>query len=820
MKSRYWFISIIVLLLTCSYLLYYFYEAEKSRKIEEIFGHQKIHAKQAARSFYELFDKWNSILFYLARDRDVIETNEKGKYDLNLLLGVFKNEIKGITRTDKNGKIIYTVPDYSNSIGADISKQKHVAKILKNHRPVVSDVFLAVQGYRAIVIHYPVFKNGKFDGSIAFLIDFGKITKKILDDIKIGKSGYAIMISQGGIELYCPIRDHIGKSIFETAKDFPDQLMMAKRMVAGEEGTARYTYDRTLDKIKLVKKIAYFLPITIGDSFWSVAVVYSEDEITSSLVDFRSKLILIFALIFLGGVSISYFGFKAWGIVKETEARKSIEKNLLESEERYRSISTVASDYMFSSRLQPDGSLKHNWVAGAFETITGYTYNEYVARGGWLAALHPDDLKQDEEDMKKLLNNEKVISEIRTIAKNGNIVWVRVYAHPVWDEKNNRLLAITGAVQDITSRKKAEEELKKLYKATEQSPASIIITNIKGEIEYVNETFKKVSGYALDEVIGKYLRILNPERNKDSKQIWDTIFSGSEWRGEYLNKKKDGSTYWESTLISPIKSDDGKITNIIAIQEDISEKKKNYEELILAKEKAENANRVKNIFLANMSHELRTPLIGILGYSEMLKNDLQQEDKKEMAMGILRSGNRLLNTLNLILDLTKFESDRFELNLKKINLVDEIKIAYETFKGAAMDKKLDFLLRLENETLLAKMDERMFKIILENLINNAIKFTSKGSITIIAGIENNKIIFIRIEDTGIGIAKEHHDVIFEEFRQVSEGINRDYQGTGLGLSITKKYVEILNGNISVESMLGEGSVFTIRFPVYDDISNA
>lgn len=818
MKSRYWFISIIVLLLTCSYLFYFFYEAEKSRKIEEIFGHQKIHAKQAARSFYELFDKWNSVLFYLARDHDIIEMNEKGKYDLNLLLGVFKNEIKGITRTNKVGKIIYTIPYYSNSIGADISKQKHVSRILKNHQPVVSDVFMAVQGYRAIVIHYPIFKNGVFDGTIAFSIDFGKITKKILDDIKIGKSGYAIMISKGGIELYCPIRDHIGKSIFETAKDFPDQIEMAKQMVAGKEGTAIYHYNRTLDKIKLVKKIAYFLPITIGDSFWSVAVVFSEDEITSSIADFRNKLIIIFALIFLGGVSISYFGFKGWGVLKETEARKSIEKNLLESEERYRSISTVASDYMFSSKMQPDGSLTHNWVAGAFETITGYTYKEYVARGGWRASLHPDDLKQDEEDMKKLLNNEKVISEIRTIAKNGNIVWVRVYAHPVWDEKNNRLQAITGAVQDITTRKKAEEELKKLNKATEQSPASIVITNIKGEIEYVNETFKRISGYTLEEIMGKYLRILNPERNSNCEEIWKTILSGLEWRGEYQNKKKDGAPYWESTLISPIKGDDGKITHFIAIQEDITEKKKTFEELIIAKEKAENANRVKNIFLANMSHELRTPLIGILGYSEMLKNELQQEDKKEMATGILRSGNRLLNTLNLILDLTKFESDRFELNMKRVNLVDEIKIAYEIFKGAAMDKKLNFYLRIEADTLIAKMDERMFKIILENLINNAIKFTNEGSITIIAGTEDNNTIFIRIEDTGIGIAKEHHDIIFEEFRQVSEGINRDYQGTGLGLSITKKYIEILNGTISVESMLGEGSVFTIRFPVDEDAS--
>jgi len=125
-----------------------------------------------------------------------------------------------------------------------------------------------------------------------------------------------------------------------------------------------------------------------------------------------------------------------------------------------------------------------------------------------------------------------------------------------------------------------------------------------------------------------------------------------EWKGEYPNKRKDGTIYWESTLVSPIKDNNGKITHLLVTQEDVTEKKKNLEELILAKEKAEEANRVKNVFLANMSHELRTPLIGILGYSEMLANELIQPEKLEMAKGIIRSGNRLLNTLNLILDLT------------------------------------------------------------------------------------------------------------------------------------------------------------------------
>lgn len=140
--------------------------------------------------------------------------------------------------------------------------------------------------------------------------------------------------------------------------------------------------------------------------------------------------------------------------------RHLVEANqaLRESEERYRLISTVTSDYMFSSKVEADGKFSLNWVAGAFEAITGYTFEEYVARGGWRAGLHPDDLAVDDRDQEKLRANRPITSEIRTIAKNGQIVWVRVYAHPAWDAERNELVGINGAVQDITEQKRGRSD--------------------------------------------------------------------------------------------------------------------------------------------------------------------------------------------------------------------------------------------------------------------------------------------------------------------------------------------------------------------------
>ena len=148
-------------------------------------------------------------------------------------------------------------------------------------------------------------------------------------------------------------------------------------------------------------------------------------------------------------------------------------QGLAESEERYRLISQIISDYTFSTRINPDGTLYHHWVAGAFERITGYSYEEYMARGGWLAALHPDDREQDARDMEALRANQKVVTEVRTIMKSGEVRWVRVWGHPVWDPVGNQLIGIYGAVQDITERKKVEAEREALIRELEAKNAEL-----------------------------------------------------------------------------------------------------------------------------------------------------------------------------------------------------------------------------------------------------------------------------------------------------------------------------------------------------------
>jgi signal transduction histidine kinase len=290
---------------------------------------------------------------------------------------------------------------------------------------------------------------------------------------------------------------------------------------------------------------------------------------------------------------------------------------------------------------------------------------------------------------------------------------------------------------------------------------------------------------------------------------------GKNWYGEFKNKKKSGEYYWESASISPLFDDAGDITHFVAIKEDITERKRKEIELIRAKDAAEEASRLKSNFLTNMSHELRTPLVGILGYADILSSEVNDQDHKEMADIILQSGNQLIETLNSILDLSRIEANKTELDIKTFDLRDILREAYSLFIPVAKSKKLFLKMNLPQENLFIEVDRRLVTKIINNLINNAIKFTSMGGIIIDSEVilEKGKLfVQTKVTDSGIGIPSKYHQTIFEPFRQVSEGLSRNFTGSGLGLTLTKKFVDLLNGTISFSSKEGLGSTFIVTLP--------
>lgn len=239
---------------------------------------------------------------------------------------------------------------------------------------------------------------------------------------------------------------------------------------------------------------------------------------------------------------------------------------------------------------------------------------------------------------------------------------------------------------------------------------------------------------------------------------------------------------------------------------------KSNNDLTLALEEAKEMFRLKTNFLANMSHELRTPLIGINGFAELLHAEIADPELKEMAENIFNSGNRLALTLNLLLDLTLLETEKLKFNFKGIDVASEISAVFRRFNESANKKGITLKSTFSQEGIILQTDEMAFQSILNNLIDNAVKFSYEGLITVNIS-KKSDCLEIKVTDTGIGIANEFQEIIFDEFRQASEGLNRNFEGTGLGLNITKKLVEKLSGNISVESELGKGATFIVNLPI-------
>jgi PAS domain S-box-containing protein len=251
------------------------------------------------------------------------------------------------------------------------------------------------------------------------------------------------------------------------------------------------------------------------------------------------------------------------------------------------------------------------------------------------------------------------------------------------------------------------------------------------------------------------------------------------------------------------------------LQMEIKERLKAEKELLAAKEKAEQSDKIKTNILANMQHEFRTPLIGIQGFSKILMDEINDAEHIELAKYIYSSGQRLLNTLNSVLFMSKFESDSISVKFKEYNLSQKISAIASPFEMAANEKNLEFKL-YPCENILVTVDLDLFTQAISNLLDNAVKFTKKGNISVLidkATANEKEWAVIKICDTGVGIMDNEQTVIFDAFRQASEGYSREYEGNGLGLTLAKKMIELMNGKITLESKLNFGSTFIVWLPI-------
>ena len=344
-------------------------------------------------------------------------------------------------------------------------------------------------------------------------------------------------------------------------------------------------------------------------------------------------------------------------------------------------------------------------------------------------------------------------------------------------------------------------------------------------LTFIGEACTRITGYTPDEFIIQKTMSFNdlicPEYRESivSKWLEQVVIDQKIFEEEYPIYTASGETKWLWERSRGVLDENGELQFLEGYIEDITESKKNKAELIKAKEKAEESDRLKSSFLANISHEIRTPMNGILGFAELLNEpDLSSENQKEFIDLIGKSGQRMLNIINDLVDISKIEAGETTLRIRKTNINRMLRELHLFFKPEADQKTLmiNYHCDLSDESSFIETDDQKLNQILSNLIKNSIKFTDQGSITFGYKRQNSTLEFY-VTDTGSGIAAEHKKIIFDRFRQGTLHLTRKHEGAGLGLAISKAYVELLGGELGVESDLGIGSTF--RFNLHFNMQN-
>lgn len=394
--------------------------------------------------------------------------------------------------------------------------------------------------------------------------------------------------------------------------------------------------------------------------------------------------------------------------------------------------------------------------------------------------------------------------------------WIKVKGE-TFLENQDGINKVIGFVQDITNQKKLES-LSSFYKRALDKAAIVAITDKRGIITYVNDMFCEISGFDRKELIGKSHRVV--KSGLISKEIfqtmWETITRGDIWQGEICNKTKQGSLYWLDTTIVPYFNEMGRVEQFMAIRYDITELKEKQIKLEKVNKEAEIATIAKSNFLATVSHDIEKPISDLLVSSAQLQAEELNDRQLNLVKSIAKSGTNLLMTINDILDFSKIETNKLEIEKVSFNFYEFIELLIRPFRQQAEQRGLVFNAEIAQTPFNVLGDNLRIGQILKNLLNNAIKFTHKGSVSFKADfIElNDKVEFsITISDTGIGIEQVEQQKLFDAFNKVNFSYEQRDAGVGLGLTISRKFIKMMNGQMTFESEPDRGTIFQLKIPL-------
>lgn len=514
------------------------------------------------------------------------------------------------------------------------------------------------------------------------------------------------------------------------------------------------------------------------------------------------------------------------GALIDVSDKKRAEHELLVMKNRLKHLLTAAPavTYCFNAK----GNHEPTFISENVRDLLGYDPRDYLSDRNFVPRhIHPDDAQRVQDDLSHLFEKRYLVHEYRFRRKDGSYCWVNDEMHVVTDE-NDEPLEVVGSWSDVTARRRMGEAMvaaqNRLNHLLTSAPAVIYSMAASENVvpTFISENVKTLFGYEPNQFLESqefWLTRIHPDDRASVEDNLRNLFDLEQLTHEYRFLCKDGHYRWVNDELHLLRNSKGSPIEIVGSMHDISARKRIENELAVAKDQAESADRAKSDFLAKMSHELRTPLNAIIGIAEMLIEDAEEardDPQLEALHRIRRSGGHLLRLINEILDLSKIEAGKVELNIDSFDVKDMVEEVAALVQPLAESRSNQLEVHCSPDIGQMRADQTRLHQTLLNLLSNACKFTENGNIRIDARKEQNgdeANLILSVSDTGIGIAPENLNRLFEQFSQLNSARDQKFGGTGLGLAISRRYCQLMGGDISVESIEGRGSNFTVRLPV-------
>ncbi len=749
------------------------------------------------------FNAIESALKVFAASADEIDRKDFRRFDAKAREVGRTLDVAVISLTDASGRMLANTLVEPGQLPPRTANIERNRAVFDTGRPQFSRVLTGTVSRRLqVVLDVPVFRNGHVDYCLSAVLQADQFAR-IVQAAQLPRDWLLVIFDREGTiigrrpnaELF------VGKKVNPT-------------LLAGLTGPATGSADAP----SLEGTATFGAWVRSPVTGYSVAVAVPKADVWRMVSERLPAILTPVVLLILASLYLS------WRLRRSIDAGVAA---LSESETKYRLLADHATDCIFW--IGTDGHYKY--VSPACEPITGYSPVEFMADPGLMASIvHPEERDAYLAHVAHLDAPDEGELEYRIRHRDGSIRWIAHSCSLITDAVGSPL-GRRGTHRDITARKRSEDRLRQLSMAVEQSPESILITNLVPEVEYVNPAFLAHTGYERAEVLGRNPRFLQSGKTPRESYValWQALRAGRTWSGEFYNRRKDGTDFVEFARISPIRLPGGRITHYVAVKEDITERKRiaveldahrhHLEEMVArrtaeldeATRRADAGNRAKSQFLANMSHEIRTPMNAILGLTHLLAESPLGAEQRDRLAKIGGAANHLLAILNDILDLSKIDAGRMSIEETDFMLFEVIEQTRDLIAEGARAKGLD--VECDSDSVPASLcgDPTRLRQGLLNLAGNALKFTERGSIVLRARLEaeDDGLLRVRfeVEDSGPGVAADTLPKLFKVFEQGDASTTRTHGGSGLGLAITRRLARLMGGDAGATSELGKGSRF-------------